>query len=254
MEFFMQLTQKTKYHLGVGMYVSGMVIGLLLAIVLAWADFEASFFEFGRQSAMLFGRSAEQQLDKFSCPLAITRNEMTAVRAEIRNPHERQVKTVLRMSRTEGSVLMVERFERQLEFAPGESIQFEWPIQASDAAWGRFIMARAFVIPSSPMPSMASYCGILVIDLPFLTGNQVLALAAIFGLVLLGGGWHLWMSNAGQGRLDSEKNRRLLAAYALLIVLGVVLAIFTNWILAGALLLLNLLLTLGALPYKIMQR
>jgi hypothetical protein len=250
----MQLTQKTKYYLGAGMYASGIIIGLLLAILLAWADFEASFFEFGRQSAMLFGRSAEQQLDKFSCPLAITRNEISQIKAEIRNPSERVVKTVLRVSKTEGSVILIDRIEGQLEFAPGESIQFEWPIQASDAAWDRFIMARAFVIPSSPMPSMASYCGILVIDLPFLTGNQILALAAIFGLTLLGGGWHLWMSNAGQGILDSEKNRRLLAIYALLIVLGAILAAFSNWILAGALLFLNLLLTLGALPYKIMQR
>lgn len=250
----MQLTQKNKYYLGAGMYASGILIGLLLAILLAWANFEASFFEFGRQSAMLFGRSAEQQLDKFSCPLAITSHEKTAIIVEIDNPHERQVKTVLRMSRTDGSVINVERFEQQLEFDPGENIQFVWPIEASDAAWERFIMARAFVIPSSPMASMASYCGILVIDLPFLTGNQVLALATIFGLILLGGGWHLWMSNAGQGTLESEKNRRLLAAYALLIIFGAILAAFTNWIFAGALLFLNLLLTLGAIPYSVMRR
>jgi hypothetical protein len=249
----MKLTQKTKFHIGVGMYTTGIIIGLLLAIFLTWADFEASFFEFGRQSAMLFGRSADQQIDKFSCPLAITRNEMTTINVEIRNPYERQVKTVLRMSRTDGSVILIERFEQQLEFDPGESIQFAWPIQASDAAWGRFIMARAFVIPSSPMPSMASYCGILVIDLPFLTGNQVLGLVSIFGLILLGGGWQLWMRNAEQGILASEKNRRLLAAYALLVVLGLILSVFTNWIVAGALLFLNLLLTLGAIPYKLMR-
>ncbi len=250
----MQTSSNTKRAIGVVMYGLGVVIGLLLTVLLTWRDFEASSFELARQNAMLF-RHPKQGLNQFSCPLAITRNEKAEIKAAVHNPHERTVKTVFRASITDGSILLAEYIEEQLEIAPGESVEFSWPVQASDAAWERFVMARAFTVPSLPLESMASYCGILVIDLPFLNGHQVLGLAAMLGLGLLIGGWFLWTRNPSEQMVrTSQRKNQLLSAYALLMIIGTSAAAFGSWPLAAGLLLINTLLTLGIVSSALLHR
>ncbi len=249
----MNFSQQTKANLGLGLYASGIVVSIILALFLAWADFEASFFEYQTQMAMLFGRSAEKGFDTFSCPLAITRNEKAEILVSINNPSDRQVKSVLRMTQTEGSVINVKRIEENLVFSPGQTLEFAWPVQATDAAWERFIMVRAFMIPSSPLPSMANYCSILVINVPFLTGHQVLGLLGVLGVALMAAGWRVWTINAGQTVLNAEKNSRLMLAYSGLVLLGLLLAVFSSWIPAALVLLLNILVTLVTVSYRLLH-
>lgn len=249
----MQLTQKTKARLGIILYALGIAVALLLAILVTWADFEASSFELPTQNRILYGRAPEQEVENFSCPLAITRNETAAISAKISNPSEREVKTILRMFQT-GGPGMVNLFESPLAFEPGQEFEFSWPVQASDAAWGRFIMARAILLPSSPLPSMASYCGILVLDFPFLTGNQAMGFLFFLALLFIGIGWKLWDSNsATQTVLAHEKNSRLMVGYAGLVILGVLLAVVSGWLMAALVFLLNFLLTLGFVTYKFLH-
>lgn len=249
----MQFTPQMKTRLGIILYAIGIALGLVLAFFLTWADFEASSFELPTQNRMLFGRSPERDVENFACPLAITRNEVASVGAKISNPSERQVKTVLRMLQTSGSEI-VNLFEAPLTFEPGQTLEFSWPVRASDAAWGRFVMARAFMLPSSPLPAMASYCGILVIDFPFLTGNQALGFLFFLALILIAAGWKLWdSSNAAETVLAHEKNSRLMVGYAGLVILGIVLAVFSGWLFAALTFLLNFLLTLGLVTYKFLH-
>jgi hypothetical protein len=253
LEVCMQFTQQIKVRLGIILYAIGIALGLLLAISLTWADFEASSFELPTQNRILYGRAPEQEVENFSCPLAITRNETAAISAKINNPSERQLKTVLRMLQTSGSEL-VNLHESPLTFEPGQTFEFSWPVQASDAAWGYFIMARAVMLPSSPLPSMASYCGVLVLDFPFLTGNQVVGLLFLLAVILTAAGWKLWESNnTTQTVLAHEKNSRLMVGYAGLVILGVLLAAFSGWLMAALTFLLNFLLTLGLVTYKFLH-
>lgn len=251
----MQTSSTAKRAIGAVMYGLGIGIGLLLTVLLTWRDFEASSFELARQNAMLFARYPKQGLDQFSCPLAITRNEKAEIKATVHNPFERTVKTVFRATITDGSILLAEYIEEQLEIAPGESVEFSWPVQASDAAWERFVMARAFTVPSSPLESMASYCGILVIDLPFLSGHQVLGLVAMLGSGLLIGGWVLWTRNPSEQLVrNNQQKHQLLTAYALLIIIGTGAAAFGSWLPAAGLLLINTLLTLGIVSSALIHK
>jgi hypothetical protein len=249
----MQFTPQIKTRLGIILYAIGIVLGLLLALFLTWADFEASSFELPTQNKMLFGRAPDGEVENFSCPLAITRNEVAAVSAKISNPSDREVKTILRMLQTGGSEI-ANLYESPLTFEPAQTLEFSWPVQASDAAWGRFVMARAFMLPSSPLPSMASYCGILVIDFPFLTGNQVVGFLFLLALIFTAAGWKLWDgNNTTQTVLVHEKNSRLMVAYAGLVILGVLLAVFSGWLMAALTFLLNFLLTLVLVTYKFLH-
>lgn len=249
----MQFTPQMKTWLGIILYAIGIALGLLLTFFLTWADFEASSFELPTQNRILYGRAPEREVENFSCPLAITRDETAAISAKINNPSERQLNTVLRMLQTRGPGMVV-LSEEPLTFEPGQTFEFSWLVSAADATWGRFIMARVVILPSSPLPSMASYCGILVIDFPFLTGNQIVGLLFLLALMFTAAGWKLWDgNNTTQTVLAHEKNSRLMVGYAGLVILGVLLAVFSGWLMAALTFLLNFLLTLVLVTYKFMH-
>lgn len=239
----MSLSQQSKSRLGLVLYVLGVAIGLLFALYMVWADFEAYSFD--------VGLPADQKMDGFSCPLAITSNEFAFITAKVSNNSEREVKTIVRLTHTVGSVLLVNQLEERVVFAPGQTYQLSWPIQAADAAWGRFIMARIYMLGSSPLPSMAGYCGVVLINLPFLTGQQVLiiALALALAFVIIGG--RLWFTNTEEHISDIEKNSRLMVAVVVFVALTGVLSVYTEWLIAGPLLVINLLLALAVLVYRL---
>lgn len=238
----MKFSQQAKANLGLGLYAAGIALGLALALFLTWADFEAAFFD----SAL----KADQEMKSFSCPLAITSNETAQITAKISNPSERPLKTVLRLAQTEGSVIVIKRFEERLEFTSGQTLQFSWPVQASDAAWGRFVMARVYSLASSPLPSMTSYCGILLINFPFLTGHQVIALLIVLALGLVTTGGRTWAANTSQTALAAEKNSRLMLAYIIVVAIAVALSMLTGWAIAGLVLVVNIVLTMVILAYR----
>lgn len=239
----MSLSQQKKSRLGLVLYILGVAIGLLFALYMVWADFEAYSFD--------VGLPADQKMDRFSCPLAITSNEFAFITAKVSNNSEREVKTIVRLTYTVGSVLLVNQLEERVVFAPGQTYQLSWPIQAADAAWGRFIMARIYMLGSSPLPSMAGYCGVVLINLPFLTGQQVLiiALALALAFVIIGG-W-LWFTNTEEHISDIEKNSRLMVAVVVFVALTGILSVYTEWLVAGPLLVINLLLALAVLVYRL---
>ncbi len=238
----MNISQQQKSRLGMGIYIFGMVAGLLLALFLAWADLEASLFNTGLE--------ADQKLSLI-CPLAITTNQQGRITATIYNDSARNVKTLLQVSQTEGSVIMIKRDNRQIEIGPGQVYPLEWLVGASDAAWGRLILFRVFVIASSPLPALGNYCGILLINCPFLTGNQLLGAGLAVVLVALFLGGRLWLQNTPHRPLDFEKNRRLIVVIAVLLILNIFLAIFGDWLMAGGMFILNFLLGLVILVYQV---
>jgi hypothetical protein len=238
----MKFSQQARAGFGLGFYTAGIALGLVLALFLTWADFEAAFFD----SAL----KADQEMRNFSCPLAITSHETAQITAKISNPSERPLKTVLRLAQTEGSVIAIKRLEERLEFSPGQTLQFSWPVQASDAAWGRFVMARVYSLASSPLPSMANYCGILLINFPFLTGHQFIALLVVLALALVTIGGRMWAANTPQTSLVAEKNSRLMLAYVILVAITLILSILTGWAIAGLVLVVNVVLAMVILAYR----
>ena len=239
----MNFANQWKARAGIVMYAVGIAIGLLLAIFLAWADFEASFFD----SSL----AADTEMQAFACPLAITTNEEAQITLQIENPSEREVRTILRLTQTDGSIIAVKRLEERLLFSPNETLTFSWPVKASDAAWGRFVMTRVYMIGSSPLPSMAEYCGILVINFPFLTGHQVLGVLVVLflGLVIFGG--QMWINNTEQSAMESNRNARLLTAYVIFVGITLVVAFFSGWGLTAPLLVVNVVLAMVVLAYRV---
>jgi hypothetical protein len=178
----MRMQIKTSPNLGMVVFTLGVLLALSFNGLAAWADFEAFLFD----SAL----SAETSLDTLKCPIAITTTETGVVSASFTNPRDRDVWRLVRARVSHGFVTLIRVVETRLPLEPGETRTLEWEVTPEDAAWGRVILFRVYMLRSAPLPSATSACGILLAPAPGLTGNQVVALTLAASLLgLLSGAW-----------------------------------------------------------------
>jgi hypothetical protein len=65
-------------------------------------------------------------------------------------------------------------------------------VTADDAAYNYLILARINTLRQSPMPSKSGACGILVVPIPWVSGQKIVIGWLALGLAaIVGGGW-LW--------------------------------------------------------------
>ncbi|MFU8774003.1 MAG: hypothetical protein ACNA8H_16485, partial [Anaerolineales bacterium] len=171
------------------------------------------------------------------------------VTAELTNPGDRAAQTTVRAHISDGMFLMMREVVTRIQLEPGETKQLEWTISAEDAAWERLVLIRVYSIRSSPIPSYTGTCGIILIDLPFLKGNQVVALISTFSLISMVAGLWLWVST---NQPLSRRNRyatQILAVLAALVLIGIVLGILRLWLLGGILFFFTVLLVVSVIAY-----
>jgi hypothetical protein len=77
----------------------------------------------------------------------------------------------------------------------------------------------------------------------------IIALALALAFVIIGG--RLWFTNTEEHISDIEKNSRLMVAVVVFVALTGVLSVYTEWLIAGPLLVINLLLALAVLVYRL---
>ena len=68
-----------------------------------------------------------------------------------------------------------------------------WPIFMEDAAYDYMILARVNQFQRVPFPARAGSCGVLALDIGWITGNQIVALLIVAALLCLVGGSALWL-------------------------------------------------------------
>jgi hypothetical protein len=222
-----------KYRVrGLIIYSLGLVLGLLFLGLVVWADLEASIFD----SSM----PAETRLGSLSCPIVLSKNETGVVSASFDNFHVRPVKRRIYAHISDGFVTFMRADDVSLTLDPGEKRKLEWPISAQDAAWNRLILVRIYSIRNTPLPSATGSCGIIVSDLPYLTGNQIVAGSVSIILLTFIGGFLLWRKdNLTYSRRSTQAG---LAFLTTLVTAGILASLFGKWLLAGGLWLLAIIL------------
>ncbi|MCS7011325.1 MAG: hypothetical protein N2049_07425 [Anaerolineales bacterium] len=175
------------------LFTFGALVGLVFFAVGSFADLESVLFGFDRYGYKM--------ASSFDCPVLLDAQETGVVRFVITN----RTKTNIRPNVVfQTSAFPIFRTERQvIALAPGEKAVLEWTVGQEDLAYRHFIFAKVYTFASYPAPDVEQTCGILVLDLPFLTGAQAVALLVVVSLVSMGVGGGLWMiqqSVEGQGR------------------------------------------------------
>jgi hypothetical protein len=224
--------------LGVLIFSVGALLGIALFGVVVWADFEASMFDLNMRGTA--------PLKTLTCPVMMTATEAGAVTATFANPLERPVEFMIRAHISDGYVTLMREINSELSVAPGETKPLEWPVAADDAAYGCLILVRVRVGARYPLPSRHASCGIVVVGLPYLTGNLIFALAFAASLLSMVVGAGLWVgANRPLKGLGLDVTRAM-GALAGCVVAGTVVGLLGWWV-VGVIILVITVLLIGAI-------
>ncbi|MGC9335049.1 MAG: hypothetical protein ACP5JJ_12925 [Anaerolineae bacterium] len=232
--------------LGVILFSAGVVLGLAFSAVAIWGDLEAVRFE--RDLDVL----SEASLTTLRCPVIMTGQE-GVVHATFTNPFDRPVQTRIRARISRYITLMREEVET-LSLAPGEERRLEWTVASDDIVYERLILVKVLQQRSYPLVGRSGSCGIVVLDLPGLTGTQVVVAAIVASLLGIGLGLGLWAVMTRSLRQPRQQTMRALGLVAGSTALAMLASLLGWWVLGGLALVVTILLIGAVLGHFVIWR
>ncbi len=242
----MRFRNKALRTLGAILFSLGFVIGLAVFAGAVWADFEAAMFDTSiRGDATLRG---------VRCPVIITKDETGIISAPFHNPLDRVANFAIRTRISEGFVTLMREEKELLPVAPGATERLEWTVTADDAAYGRVVLVRMLSRGGYPLPSRDASCGILVLDVPFLSGGQILTLGVVASFVLMALGGALWLVGSGPLREGFQLDlTRGMGALVGSVLIGMLVAFMGSWLLGVALVVITALLVVEVIRHAVQR-
>src|SRR5215207_1474557 len=200
------------------LFAIGVLLGLIIATLATWPDFEASSYQ--------FARNTNTPLNGFRCPVILNRNETGTVSLTVSNTTDRlltpSVKTQISTSDEPNS--FVESFRLQA----GQAQKLEWKIGPENIDLHYFIFVKALVYATYPIPNREATCGTFIMDLP-LGGTAFLMLMVTLSLTGMGSGLYI-LNRVNQRPERAEMNLRPMYFLAVLIVLALIVSFMGWWI------------------------
>lgn len=227
------------------LFSASALLGLVLFAVLVVSDLEGATFD-----PAIRGGATLRRLD---CPALLSESEIAVVRASFDNPLERPLQYLVRVHVSQGYVTLFREIDYQLPLDPGERQLVRWEVSADDAAYGWLVLVKVFQSGSYPLPSRSGSCGIPVVPVPFLTGDQFFALLFAASVLGMGMGIALW-KRAGRSA-GTERNDVSNAMFALgaALLAGIVVGTTGAWLPGVVILAGTLLLTMGLMFYFVFK-
>ncbi len=234
-----------RWHRRLGLYLffGGIILGMFFAVLLTWANLEAGLFD------TTLDPSA-RRLNSLRCPIFLNGDETGVVSATFSNPADRTRLRTVDTLISQGSILVTHEERERFELEPGEARTLQWTISREDAVWNRFVFVNVRVQRNMPLPARIGNCGVLVTDLPYGTGTQIII--ALIGaiLLLMAGGAALWLAGISQRR-QLRTIDYLTLAVAPITLLSLVFSMLGIWLGSGLLLLLTLLLIVSIMTWAL---
>ena len=204
--------------------LAGVLVGLLLALLAVWGDYESTAYGFLRRAQTSFGG--------LICPVFMGKNESNVVSIKIFNPTDRTISLSIQVEISTPNELVSETEFTQL--APGEQITLQKTIGPQNIDLGMFIFVNALIFSTYPLPARENTCGILV--LPITRGAPLLIVGTVLSTLLMAvGTWILY-----KNKQSARKSRSML-----FMVITTALAMFLGfggwWLVAGILIILSIL-------------
>ncbi|MBN2390664.1 MAG: hypothetical protein JXR84_08075 [Anaerolineae bacterium] len=230
------LKNPKRWHRTLGLYIffAGVLLGMLFAALLTWADFEANLFD--RPTDL-----KASGLGSLRCPVLLNRQETGTVTATFSNPTDYAARRTIDASISHGFIILMREERTRIDLEPGEKRTLEWPISPEDAAWGRFILVHVETLRSGSLPARSGSCGVLVANLPFGTGTQITIFIVVASLLLMVIGAILWRRGAKAQRKGLRTVDYLALALGPFTLLTLITSIIGIWLVSLVLLVLSVL-------------
>ncbi len=228
--------------LSIILFCIGVIIGLVFGGSMIWANFEASMFD-----PSLMG---DEPLD-LHCPLLLTENETGTAYATFTNNATWGVKLIVNATISENYVVMYRREKVILDLAPGESQEVRWTVSGSEKVFGRFVFVKAANNRMMPTPSRVGTCGIVVVNIPFLTGTELVILTISLTGLFLAAGMVLWFLK--NRPLNGKRRDVMRSMYWLAAVIGadILCGMFGTWLPGIVAIVISILLIVETLRHYI---
>ncbi len=208
---------KSKYTIGSIVFFLGIFIGLALAVAAIWGDFEGLSYYY---TGATYG-----QFSGLHCPILMTRSETGTITAAFNNSSNQESEPYYEM---EIGGLLPRKFEDQLSVPPHATKSVQWTVDANDIDLGFFIFAKIDILPDAIYSSREATCGIVVLNVPGLTGGQIFALTFVASLMGMLIGLGLW-EKANKPLMGSSLNQwRAMQAMAISVLLAMFIG-FMGW-------------------------
>jgi len=218
------MNKKTFRIIGIVCLITGMFLLVFLGIISISGEVEATFFNAGLKS--------DEPLSTLHCPAVITNNEVGIVSGNFYNPSDKIINMEVRTYVTDGYVTLMDEIIINFILGPGENKIVEVPVTAEDAAYNRIVMVRMHQMKRIPLPYQNAACGIVVVNLPFLTGMQFIILTIGLGVLLSAGGITLWAVNAKPIVWDRLRNFQAMIFLTVTAIASTVTSLLNLWALA----------------------
>jgi hypothetical protein len=217
----MSASKKSSSVLSVILFGIGVVMGLVFSAFLIWANVEASLFD-----PDLRGDAA---LD-LHCPLVLNADETGTVSATFTNTATWDVNLIVQADISETYLSLFRHEKVILKLASGESQEVRWTVSAADKVYGRFVFVKAANNRQMPIPGRVGTCGIVIANIPFLTGAEMVVIAIGLTVILFAAGMALWYR--GNRPLLGKGNDVMRSMTWLAVVVGVTVlcGIFGAWL------------------------
>jgi len=204
--------------------ILGNLLGFALILGMVWADYEGSLF-----LPSLMGE--KYVVKNLNCPVLMTRKETREINFTLGNPGEKERSRLLEGMISEGHVKRTREEKREVTIEPGEKEKVTWKIYPEDAVYERIVLFHVYVWRAYPYPSLEATCGVLVLDIPFMTGKQVMGIVlGIFSILTLGGNTVLllqyWKDLLGPRRRYVSK---AMFAMSVFTILGIWISFLGYW-------------------------
>jgi hypothetical protein len=220
----------------------GVVMGLVFSASMIWASLEASLFDTSLTGDTSLG---------LHCPLVLNAQETGVVSARFTNTATWDVHLTVLADISESYVVMSRREQMILNLAPGESQVVRWTVSASEKVYGKFVFVKAANIRQMPIPSHIATCGIVVVNIPFLTGTEMVILAISLTVLPIAAGIFLWNRNNHPLMGRSRDVMRAMVWLAVVVGVDVLCGVFGAWLPGVAALVISILLIAEVLRHYV---
>jgi hypothetical protein len=179
------------------LYLLGVLLGLGLAIITIWSDYEAhAFYEEG---------AGYDRFGGLSCPVLMSLSEVSTISATFDNNDDQAIQPYYEVDIA--ATASTRHMEDQLTVPAKSSKTVSWTVSAADINLGSFILIKMDVLPVAGFSTREATCGIFAMNLGGLPGKLVAG--AWLGASLLGMVIGLGLRETGEEPLSSKaKNLR----------------------------------------------
>ena len=234
----MDLADKARQVSTIFFIATGVILALTLTIFALWPDFEAALFDTNNANG--------ESLNTLRCPLLITSADEATIHLTLHNRSDRTVNFLTRANIARRSLTFMRQENDRATVPPGEKAEFAWSVSPEEAVYDRMILARVRVLRTNSLPARQKACGILVLNIPFLKGSQIIGGLLVGTLLSLGAGTILWLKWKRPLTGRKRKFTHLVGLLVLLLLLTMTFSL-VGWWGSGLIIIVVMLIALAAL-------